>query len=165
MFSEASVVPLISDSALYQTRWQLGEQVLEDSNTDDPVELAKKRGVIDDDEKFVGRRHAIIRLGEDKFEKIGTDTLNDADWKGLSQSDRKQVEAQKKLETIQDEVGDPGFLTPHSRMISARHETSRSVNAHLIDNLFSRVHEQYKRQDNAQPASASDSDGLGGFEL
>lgn len=165
MFSEASVVPMISDSALYQTRWQLGEQVLEKSSQDDPVELAKEKGLIDDDERLVGRRHAIIRLGENKFEKIGTDTLNDSEFKNVSPSDRKEVEAKKKIETIQDEVGDPGFLTPHSRMISARHETSRSVNAHLIDNLFSRVHEQYKREDSSQPNSASNGDGLGGFDL
>jgi hypothetical protein len=161
MYSESSFVPTVSDFAMYQTEWEMGEDALEDADTDDAVELARERGLIDENEELVGRRVAIRRLGKDEFNQIGKGQFSPEERKKLGMN-RKEVEASQKLEKVKEVVGgEASFLTPHSRMISARHETSRSVNAHLIDNLFSRVDEVYQRQDmGSAPKSGSDN-GIG----
>ncbi|UXF50875.1 MAG: hypothetical protein HQRvContig02_15 [Haloquadratum phage sp.] len=84
------------------------------------------------------RRRWIERRGEQLFEQLQQDTHEEA----------RRFPA---TEAIKELAGHSGTWDPaHNRMLMARHETSRSRGAQLLDNVFGRVKEHISEGD-AQP--------------
>ena len=81
-----------------------------------------------EDEPF-DRRRWIARRGEQLFEQLQEDT-------------NEQARRWPASEAVQEIAGHSGTWDPaHNRMLMARHETSRSRGAQLLDNVFGRVKE------------------------
>jgi len=81
-----------------------------------------------EDEPF-DRRRWIERRGEQVFEQ-------------LQQATNEQVRRFPASEAVNEIAGHSGTWDPaHNRMLMARHETSRSRGAQLLDNVFGRVKE------------------------
>jgi len=81
------------------------------------------------------RRRWIERRGEQHFEQLEQDTHEEA----------RRFPAS---EAIQEIAGHSGTWDPaHNRMLMARHETSRSRGAQLLDNVFGRVKEHVTEGD------------------
>jgi len=89
-----------------------------------------------EDEPF-DRRRWIERHGEQLFEQLQKDTHEEA----------RRFPA---TEAIKEIAGHSGTWDPaHNRMLMARHETSRSRGAQLLDNVFGRVKEHVTEGDAA----------------
>lgn len=82
-----------------------------------------------DGERF-DRRRWVRRRGKQVFEQ-------------LQEAQEPEAGRYPHFEAMTELSGyDRGWEPPHNRMIMARHETSRSRGAQLIDNVFGRVKEQ-----------------------
>jgi hypothetical protein len=145
MYSESAFGRKLSELAIYQTQYGLGKEALENQDEYDSfVDMAQGKGILDDDD-IIGRRQAIIAIGKHRWNTLLKERYTENARKQMD--DREAFLHREQLRAVEEHAGSSEWLTPHSRMISARHEGSRSKDAHLIDNLFGRVREQRQETD------------------
>lgn len=157
MYSESAFGRKLSELAIYQTQWELGKEALEDTDYNSPVEFAKEKGIIPEDER-IGRRQAIVAIGKHRWDTLLEERYTEDARQRMD--DRDAFRRREQLKAVEEHVGTAEWLTPHSRMISARHEGSRSKDAHLIDNLFGRVREKRQETDIETARSQQDTGGI-----
>jgi len=89
------------------------------------------------DDERMDRRRWIERRGEQLFEELQKET-------------REEARRFPASEAVKEIAGHSGTWDPaHNRMLMARHETSRSRGAQLLDNVFGRVKEHVTEGDAA----------------
>lgn len=150
LYASAAFRRLIDERATAQTKTELAihgyEYTIPDTNRqrqmrgweemdpDERRELWEEELAHSDDEPF-DRRRWIERRGEQLFEQLQKDTHEEA----------RRFPA---TEAINEIAGHSGTWDPaHNRMLMARHETSRSRGAQLLDNVFGRVKEHVTEGD------------------
>lgn len=123
LYGEAGFADLINEMAIEKTKREMARE--------------KWRQLSDEDRAQETRREWIIAKKEELWDDLG-----DIDREVGDREDRRALELERKAEAIEEHLGAiPDWIPPHWRMLLARHETSRSREARLIDNLFDRVDE------------------------
>jgi len=131
MFADATFTTILANRVVHQTKRELGEVGWIRRN-DDGVQTQAWAPVDD-----TGHTSALER-GEEI-------------WNELHQAER--IQAMNEFAGL-----GPDWTPPHFRMVKARHETSKSLGARLLDNLFERVK---KVLGNGTSSKQSSSDLLG----
>lgn len=142
IYAEAALGSYLLEYSIHYAKWQLGVQALAEADGDDPV------AAVDELEaepvtEIKSRRAAILALGENAWDRLGRDAVDEQKWEEtFDVQDRQEVTAQMQLQKLDDLAsGGHEWTTVHGRMISVRHETSRSLGARLMDNILGRVRE------------------------
>lgn len=139
IYADAALGGTLLEFAIYKTKWELGMEFLAESDADDAMQALEDSHATSHAEC---RREAILALGEWKWDRLGRDEVSLDNWKSFDVADRQELTAQMQLQALDEYAnGAHEWTTPQGRMISARHEASRSRGARLLDNLFGRVKE------------------------
>lgn len=142
IFGDAAIGGTILEYTIHYTKWELGKRRLAEADTEDPLELIEKTEDFEPFRDIRSRRAALHAIGEFEWKNLGRKHFSNTDWQNADIEDRQAVTAQMQLKALDERAnGAHEWTTPQGRMISARHEASRSIGARLMDNLFNRVRE------------------------
>lgn len=143
IYADAAFGETTLDYAIYATKYQLGQEYFDELDAEHPAEAVTDHDDISFDVPEGVYRDAIVALGEYKWKRLGRDEVSKQQWEQqLDIADRQELTAQMQLQALDDYAsGAHQWTTPHGRMISVRHEASRSRGARLVDNVFNRIRE------------------------
>lgn len=140
LYAEAAFARLIFDRAVYETKVALATEAWNELEEDGRDEWAE--------------RNAFIRA---KMDACWTDlkTVPEAERPDLNHQQREQLGARRQQRALENYAGLTGeWMSPHWRMLMARHEASRSIMGRLLDNVFGRIREMISKDDSEQDTSS-----------
>lgn len=143
MFADSSMTRKLLERARYETKIALVEAIFDNPESEvlrgvdaphkkdgnDKYPKTRREEPPDGDSELVDRHEYFDEYADEMWDSLGYTTQDGERY--------KREEHQANLINTVTGIG-MNWVPPHWRMLKARHEASRSKDAHLIDNLFGR---------------------------